>query len=34
MADYPAREATRAHAQTFSWDETTQGQLALFRAAL
>jgi glycosyltransferase involved in cell wall biosynthesis len=33
-ADYPAREATRAHAQTFSWDETTQGQLALFRAAL
>jgi teichuronic acid biosynthesis glycosyltransferase TuaC len=28
----PAREATRAHAETFSWDATTQGQLALFRS--
>lgn len=27
----PTREATRAHAQTFSWDATTQGQLQLFR---
>ncbi len=27
----PAREETRAHAQTFSWDATTQGQLQLFR---
>jgi len=34
MANYPEREATRAHAQTFSWDETTQGQLALFQAAI
>jgi glycosyltransferase involved in cell wall biosynthesis len=32
LAHYPAREATRAHAETFSWDATTQGQLALFRA--
>jgi teichuronic acid biosynthesis glycosyltransferase TuaC len=28
----PAREATRAHAETFSWDSTTQGQLDLFRS--
>ena len=27
---YPRREATRAHAETFSWDATTQGQLKLF----
>ncbi len=27
----PAREETRAHAQTFSWDATTQGQLQLFQ---
>jgi glycosyltransferase involved in cell wall biosynthesis len=27
---YPARVATRAHAETFSWDATTQGQLQLF----
>ncbi|MBP3981838.1 MULTISPECIES: glycosyltransferase family 4 protein [unclassified Acidovorax] len=27
----PTREATRAHAQTFSWDATTQGQLQLFQ---
>jgi teichuronic acid biosynthesis glycosyltransferase TuaC len=26
----PARSATRAHAEIFSWDATTQGQLALF----
>lgn len=28
------REATRAHAELFSWDDTTQGQLALFRSIL
>jgi glycosyltransferase involved in cell wall biosynthesis len=27
----PTREATRTHAQTFSWDATTQGQLQLFQ---
>jgi len=27
----PTRVETRAHAQTFSWDATTQGQLQLFR---
>jgi len=32
MANYPAREATRAHAETFSWDATTQGQLRLFNS--
>ena len=31
---YPDRQKTRAHAETFSWDDTTQGQLALFRAAV
>ncbi|HEX5326417.1 MAG TPA: glycosyltransferase, partial [Acetobacteraceae bacterium] len=30
-ANPPARAATRAYAERFSWDETTQGQLALFR---
>jgi len=33
-ANYPSREATRTHAETFSWDNTTQGQLALFRSIL
>lgn len=32
FAQYPSREATRAHAETFSWDATTQGQLDLFRS--
>ena len=32
MAHYPSREMTRRHAETFSWDETTQGQIDLFRA--
>jgi len=32
FAHYPARQATRAHAETFSWDATTQGQLTLFKA--
>ncbi|MBK1682250.1 glycosyltransferase family 4 protein [Rhodoferax fermentans] len=30
FANYPQRLATRAHAETFSWDATTQGQLRLF----
>jgi glycosyltransferase involved in cell wall biosynthesis len=29
MALAPTREATRAHAERFSWDATTEGQLAL-----
>lgn len=31
FAHYPNRAATRAHAETFSWEATTQGQLNLFR---
>ena len=31
-ADPPSREATRRYAERFSWDDTTQGQLRLFRA--
>jgi glycosyltransferase involved in cell wall biosynthesis len=31
FARYPARQETRRHAETFSWDATTQGQLNLFR---
>ncbi len=31
FAALPPREATRAYAEPFSWDETTAGQLALFR---
>jgi teichuronic acid biosynthesis glycosyltransferase TuaC len=30
----PARPVVRAYAERFSWDETTQGQLALFRRVL
>jgi len=30
LADPPSREATRAYAERFSWDETTRGQLAIF----
>jgi glycosyltransferase involved in cell wall biosynthesis len=30
----PSREATRAYAERFSWDETTAGQLALFRRVI
>jgi teichuronic acid biosynthesis glycosyltransferase TuaC len=30
-AAYPISEATRRYAERFSWDDTTQGQLALFR---
>ena len=31
FATLPSRAATRAYAEGFSWDETTAGQLALFR---
>ena len=34
FAQYPPRAATRAHAETFSWDATTQGQLRLFAGLL
>lgn len=34
FAIHPSRPATRAHAETFSWDATTQGQLALFKNIL
>jgi glycosyltransferase involved in cell wall biosynthesis len=34
FAAFPAREATRKYAEPFSWDETTEGQLALFRRVI
>lgn len=34
MQDYPDRHATRTHANRFSWEETTLGQLSLFRQIL
>jgi teichuronic acid biosynthesis glycosyltransferase TuaC len=34
FADLPARAATRAYAERFGWDETSAGQLALFRQVL
>jgi len=34
FAAYPDRAATRRYAEGFSWDATTQGQLALFRQIL
>lgn len=34
LANPPARSATRAHAERFDWDETTHGQVALFRRVL
>ncbi len=34
FAALPDRAATRAYAERFSWDATTQGQLALFRRIL
>lgn len=34
MADLPDRGATRRFAEQFSWDDTTRGQLALFRQVL
>lgn len=30
LADRPSRDATRAYAERFSWDETTRGQIDLF----
>jgi teichuronic acid biosynthesis glycosyltransferase TuaC len=30
FANLPARAATRAYAEQYSWDATTAGQLALF----
>jgi teichuronic acid biosynthesis glycosyltransferase TuaC len=34
LADPPDRAATRAYAERFGWDETTAGQLTLFRRVL
>lgn len=34
FANYPDRAATRRYAERFSWDATTQGQLALFQEIL
>jgi teichuronic acid biosynthesis glycosyltransferase TuaC len=34
FANPPTRAATRAYAEPFSWDETTAGQLSLFRQVL
>ena len=33
-AAYPDRAATRRYAERFSWDDTTEGQLAVFRRVL
>ena len=30
FAEMPAREATRRYAEGFSWNDTSQGQLAIF----
>ncbi|MGD2119921.1 MAG: glycosyltransferase family 4 protein [Chromatiales bacterium] len=30
LSNYPDRKLTRAYAEAFSWDETSQGQLSLF----
>jgi teichuronic acid biosynthesis glycosyltransferase TuaC len=34
LADPPPRAATRAYAERFGWEETSRGQLALFRSVL
>jgi teichuronic acid biosynthesis glycosyltransferase TuaC len=34
FANMPQREATRRYAERFSWDETSRGQLAVFRRVL
>jgi teichuronic acid biosynthesis glycosyltransferase TuaC len=34
FANYPSRELTRRYAEKFSWDDTTHGQLEIFRRAL
>lgn len=31
LREYPAREATRLHAEAFSWDSTTEGQWRIFQ---
>jgi glycosyltransferase involved in cell wall biosynthesis len=33
LSDHAPREATRRYAEQFSWEETTRGQLAMFRMA-
>jgi glycosyltransferase involved in cell wall biosynthesis len=33
-AAYPDRAATRRYAETFSWDDTTAGQVRLFKRIL
>jgi glycosyltransferase involved in cell wall biosynthesis len=34
LATPPHRAATRAYAERFGWQETTEGQLAVFRSVL
>lgn len=34
FSELPSRVATRTYAEQFGWDETTEGQIALFRAVL
>jgi teichuronic acid biosynthesis glycosyltransferase TuaC len=34
FANLPLRAATRAYAEGFSWDDTTRGQIALFRVVI
>ena len=34
FANLPSRTATRAYAEGFSWDDTTRGQIALFRGVI
>ena len=34
VTNYPSRESTRLHAETFSWGATTQGQIDLFESIL
>src|SRR6266481_6915182 len=34
FANLPARTATRAYAERFSWDDTTRGQIALFHCVI
>ena len=34
LAQPPGRAKTRAYAETLSWDATTKGQLAFFKAIL
>lgn len=34
FANLPERTATRAYAEQFNWDDTTRGQIDLFREIL